>query len=52
MYFEFLHEVGSDITWEIFAAQCWNLALLYFAFEIIKFFDSKIEKIIRRIRMK
>lgn len=52
MHFVFLEEVGKSVSWEVFSAQCWNLALLYFAFEIIKFFDSKIEKIFKRVRLK
>lgn len=39
---------GEALPWGVFAAMCWNLALLYFAFEIIKFADVKFEKIFRR----
>jgi hypothetical protein len=47
--FQFLQEVGESITWGEFSAQCWNLALLYFGFEIIKWVDVKFEKIFRRM---
>jgi hypothetical protein len=47
--FHFLQEVGESISWGEFSAQCWNLALLYFAFEIIKWVDVKFEKIFRRM---
>lgn len=50
MHFQFLQEIGNDITWEVFSAQCWNLALLYFAWDIIKWFDVKCEKIFRRYK--
>lgn len=50
MRFEFLQEVGQAVSWEAFAAQCWNLALLYFAWDIIKWFDVKMEKTIRRMK--
>lgn len=33
-----------------FQANIWNLLLLMFGFDIIKFFDTKIRKIFRRVR--
>lgn len=50
LHFQFLQEIGNGITWEVFSAQCWNLALLYFAWDIIKWFDVKCEKIFRRYK--
>lgn len=50
MHFTFLKEVGESITWDVFAAQCWNLALIYVSWDIIKWFDVKMEKIIKRMR--
>lgn len=52
MIFNFLQEVGTDISWDVFSANCWNLALLYFAWDIFKWFESKCEKIFKRIRMR
>ena len=49
MNFQFLQEVGESISWSEFSAQCWNLALLYFAWDIIKFVDARFEKIFRRM---
>lgn len=50
MHFHFLQEIGKEITWDVFSAQCWNLALLYFAWDIIKWVDVKFEKIFRRYK--
>ena len=48
--FNFIAYVGSGgIDSGVFAAMCWNLALLYFAFDIIKWLDVKFEKIFRRM---
>lgn len=48
--FNFISYVGSGgIDSGVFAAMCWNLALLYFAFDIIKWLDVKFEKIFRRM---
>lgn len=48
--FHFLQDVGISIPWSEFAAKCWNLALIYVAWDIIKWFDVKMEKIMRRLR--
>lgn len=48
MNFNFLQEVGQSISWSEFSANCWNLALLYFAWDVIKWFDVKMEKIFKR----
>lgn len=50
MQFVFLDEVGQAVSWNEFSAWCWNLALIYFAWDIIKWFDVKMEKIIKRMR--
>jgi|GEM_PF-1179765 hypothetical protein len=52
MQFNFIREISSDITWREFAPQCWNLFLCYFAFEVITWIDTKLEKIFRRMKTK
>lgn len=48
--FNFISHVGTDgVQTGTFAAMCWNLALLYIGFELIKWVDVKFEKIFRRM---
>lgn len=48
--FNFIAYVGKGgVDTGVFAAMCWNLALLYFAFDIIKWCDVKFSKIFRGI---
>ena len=50
VHIQFIQEVGTDVSWNVFSAWCWNLALVYFGWDIIKWFDLKCEKIFRRLK--
>lgn len=53
MRFNFIMESISDsITWRDIFPQVWNLALLYFGWDIIKWCDIKFDKIFKRFKSK
>ena len=53
MHFNFIMEaISDDITWRDIFPQVWNLALLYFGWDIIKWCDIKFEKIFKRFKSK
>lgn len=51
--FSFITEaIGNNVTWRDVFPMVWNLALLYFGWDIIKWIDVKFEKIFKRYRSK
>lgn len=51
MNFNFIMEsIAADVTWREVFPRVWNLALLYFAWDIIKWIDVKFEKIFKRYK--
>ena len=53
MHFNFITEaIANDVTWREVFPMVWNLGLLYFAWDIIKWCDVKFEKIFKRYKSK
>ena len=53
MHFNFITEsIANDVTWREVFPMVWNLGLLYFAWDIIKWVDVKFEKIFKRYKSK